>query len=409
MATVDFDELRIKWEEDNIESHNEAMRGILSLAGLSSQEAYSFLKLNENFLRKELVTYGFSLDNPFIIFLSLFLKSGLNAEIFCKTEGNWGIVHNLVANNILTTRQLTFKTAKEEDKPMLLLNANFWGDKIPLGDRTWVMQFWIWLGSKETNNEIINTACRLILASSKKDISKNMFEQPSNITEENYVSVYNALNKEYIALVDKAAQADLTEPSIITKMRKYFMSIFRAVSDIESLNNNLDVLAKTLTKIPKNANQNEVLRVNNLNIELVKNKLKAFNDLIYTVYSANESIDRVDSFVKMKLVSPTQMSTSIAKAGEKTDLSNRDTLSKEYKREEGVGEKEISTNNRQASRNNINKVSDGDYDDAVRRFKATTGIDLSNLNSDSLSASAINRIINDLGSITTYFKNKISR
>ena len=409
MATVDFDELRIKWEEDSVESHNEAMRGILSLAGLSSQEAYSFLKINENFLRKELVTYGFSLDNPFIIFLSLFLESGLSPEIFCKTEGNWGIIHNLVANKILTTRQLTFKTAKEEDKPMLLLNANFWGNKIPLGDRTWVMQFWIWLGSKEVNNEIINTACRLILASSEKDISKNMSKQPSNITEENYVSVYNALNKEYVVLVDKAAQTDLTKPGIVTKMRKYFMSIFRAVSDIESLNNNLDVLAKTLTKIPKNANENEVLRVNNSNIELVKNKLKAFNDLIYTVNSANESINSVDSFVKIQLVTPAQMSTSIAKAGEKTDLSNRDTLSKEYKRREGVGEKEISTSNRQASRNTINKVSDGDYDDAVRRFKATTGIDLSNLNSDTLSASTINRIINDLGSITTYFKNKISR
>jgi hypothetical protein len=64
------------------------MRGLLGLTGLSGQEAYSFLELNEQFLRKELVTYGFSLDNPFIIFLSLFLKSGLNHDIFCKTDGN---------------------------------------------------------------------------------------------------------------------------------------------------------------------------------------------------------------------------------------------------------------------------------------------------------------------------------
>jgi hypothetical protein len=38
---------------------------------------------------------------------------------------------------------LTFKTAKEEDKPMLLLNANFWSNKIPLEDKAWVIQFWI--------------------------------------------------------------------------------------------------------------------------------------------------------------------------------------------------------------------------------------------------------------------------
>lgn len=112
------------------------MKGILELTGLSTEEANKFFNLNEKFLRKELVAYGFSLDNPFIIFLSLFLKSGLDHKIFCEVDGNWGIVHNLVANKILTIQQLTFKTAKEEDKPMLLLNPSFWGSKIPLGDRT---------------------------------------------------------------------------------------------------------------------------------------------------------------------------------------------------------------------------------------------------------------------------------
>ena len=409
MAEANFDELRLKWEDkDNAEAHTEAMRGLLSLTGLSSSEAYSFLELNENSLRKELVTYGFSLDNPFIIFLSLFLKSGLKHDIFCKTEGNWGIVHNLVARNIINTRQLTFKTAKEEDKPMLLLNANFWGNKIPLEDKTWVIQFWIWLGSKEVNREIVNTACRLILSSSKGSIPEDVLKQSSNITEENYVSVYNALNKEYAALVDKAARANLTEPSVITKMRKYFMSEFRAVADIESLNASLDVLAKTLAKAPENAGQNEISRITTSNIELVKNKLKAFSDLIYAVNSANGSIKGADSFVKMKLVSPAQMSTSIAKAGEKTDLSNRDTLSKEYKRTEGVGENETSTNNKQRTRNTASRVSDSEYEDAVGKLKALTGIDLSKLNSGSLPAPTINRISNALGSITTYLKNKVS-
>ena len=386
------------------------MRGLLSLAGLSNYETYGFLELNENFLRKELVTYGFSLDNPFIIFLSLFLKSGLKHDIFCKTAGNWGIVHNLVAHNIINTRQLTFKTAKEEDKPMLLLNANFWGNKIPLEDRTWVIQFWIWLGSKEVNREIVNTACRLILSSSKGSIPEDVLKQSSNITEENYVSVYNALNEEYAALVDKATRADLAEPRIITKTRKYFMSEFRAVADIESLNASLDTLAKTLTRASKNANQNEISRVTTSNIELVKNKLKVFSDLIYVVNSANGSIEGADSFVKMELASPAQMSTSIAKAGEKTDLSNRDTLSKEYKRKEGVGENETTTNNnKQGSRNTTSRVSEYEYKDAVGRLKALTGIDLSNLNSESLPAPTINRISNALGSITTYLKNKISR
>lgn len=415
MAETDFDELRLKWEDkDNAEAHDEAMRGLLGLTELSGQEAYNFFELNEQFLRKELVTYGFSLDNPFIIFLSLFLKSGLNHDIFCKTDGNWGIVHNLVANNILDTRQLTFKTAKEEDKPMLLLNASFWGDKIPLEDKAWVIQFWVWLGSKEVNREIVNTACRLILSSSEGSIPENVLKQFSNITEENYGSVYNALNKEYVTLVDKATQANLTESNTVTKMRKYFMSEFRAVADIDSLNNDLDVLAKTLTKIPEKANENDVLRINTSNVELVKNKLKAFSDLVYVVNSANNSIKGADSFVKMELVEPAQMSTSIAKAGEKTDLSNKDTLSKEYKRTEGVEEKGYTTtNNKQGSRNGYgnttNRVSYKEYEDAVGRLKALTGIDLSNLNSESLSAPTINRISNALGSITTYLKNKISR
>lgn len=391
-----------------MEVRDEAMRGLLILTGLSSREAYSFFELNENFLRKELVTYGFSPDNPFIIFLSLFLKAGLNHDIFCETEGNWGVVHNLVARNIINTRQLTFKTAKEEDKPMLLLNASFWGNKIPLEDRTWVIQFWIWLGSKEVNKEIVNTACRLILSSSKGSISDNALKQFSNITEENYVGVYNALNEEYAALVDKAARADLTEPSVITKTRKYFMSEFRAVADIESLNASLDVLAKTLTRAPKNASQNEISRITTSNIELVKNKVKAFRDLIYVINSASSSIEGADSFVKMELVGPAQMSSSIAKAGEKTDLSNRDTLSKEYKREEGVGENEPTANNKQSSRNTTSRVSVGEYRDAVEKFKAATGIDLSGLNSGNLDAPTISRISNALNSITTYLKNKVS-
>ena len=384
------------------------MRGLLSLTGLSSHEAYSFLELNEKFLRKELVTYGFSLDNPFIIFLSLFLKSGLNPDIFCETEGNWGVVHNLIARNIINTRQLTFKTVKEEDKPMLLLNSNFWGNKIPLEDRTWVIQFWIWLGSKEVNREIVNTACRLILSSSKGSIPEDVLKQSSNITKENYVSVYNALNEVYVALVDKAAQADLTEPSTITKMRKYFMSEFRVTADIDSLNASLDALAKTLTRTPKKADENEILRITTSNIELVKNKLKAFGDLIYVINSANDSIKGADSFVKMELVDPAQMSTSIAKAGEKTDLSNRDTLSKEYKREEGVGEEETSTNNKQGPRNTTRVVSEREYRDAVERFKVVTGIDLSGLSSGNLDAPVVNRISNALSSVATYLKNKIS-
>lgn len=391
-----------------MEARDEAMRGLLSLTGLSSHEAYSFFELNETFLRKELVTYGFSLDNPFIIFLSLFLKSDLNPDIFCETEGNWGIVHNLVARNIINTRQLTFKTAKEEDKPMLLLNASFWGNKIPLEDKTWVIQFWIWLGSKEVNKEIVNTACRLILSSSKGSIPESVLKQSSNITEENYMGVYSALNEVYAALVDKATQADLTEPSTITKMRKYFMSEFRAVADIDSLNTSLDVLAKTLTRTPKNASQNEISRVTTSNIALVKSKLKAFRDIIYVVDSASSSIDGAASFVKMELVGPDQMSTSIAKAGEKTDLSNRDTLSKEYKREEGVGEEETAPNNTQGPRNTTHVVSEREYRDAVERFKAVTGIDLSGLNSGNLNAPAISRISNALNSITTYLKNKIS-
>ena len=246
------------------------------------------------------------------------------------------------------------------------------------------------------------------MSSSKGSIPQDVLKQSSNITEENYVSVYNALNEVYVALVDQAAKADLTEPRTITKMRKYFMSEFRAVADIESLNTSLDVLAKTLTKTPKKTNENEILRITTSNMELVKNKLKAFGDLISIINSANGSIDGAASFVKMELVDPAQMSTSIAKAGEKTDLSNRDTLSKEYKREEGVGEEETTTNNKQGSRNTARRVSQDEYNDAVKRFKAATGIDLSALNSGNLNAPDINRISNALSNIATYLKNKIS-
>lgn len=403
-----FDELRLKWEnkdaEDSVVAHETAMKGILELTGLSTGEANKFFNLNEKFLRKELVAYGFSLDNPFIIFLSLFLKSGLDHKIFCEVDGNWGIVHNLVANRILTIQQLTFKTAKEEDKPMLLLNPSFWGSKIPLGDRTWVIQFWIWCGSKEINSEIVNTACRLLLSSPKDIIPKDILNLSSNITEDNYVKIYNAINKGYVSLVDTATKADLTAPSIITKIRKYFMATFRAVTDIENLNTNLDILAKTLTETPQNAKPDDILKITTSNIELVKNKIEAFNNVAYIINDVETTIEKMDSFVKMELVTPTQMSTSVAKSGEKTDLSNRDTLSKEYKRREGREGKET-TNKRQTATNTNNKVSWSEYQQALKNVNAKTKLDLSKLKD--LPAPEIRSLSNDLSKIVSYLNNII--
>lgn len=402
-----FDELRLKWEnkdaKDSVAAHETAMKGILELAGLSTEEANKFFNLNEKFLRKELVAYGFSLDNPFIIFLSLFVKSGLDHKIFCEVDGNWGIVHNLVANKILTIQQLTFKTAKEEDKPMLLLNPSFWGSKIPLGDRTWVIQFWIWCGSKEINNEIVNTACRLLLSSPKDIIPKDVLNLSSNITEDNYVKIYNAVNKGYVSLVDTATKADLTAPSITTKIRKYFMATFRAVSDIENLNTNLDILAKTLTDTPKNATPDDILKITASNIGLVKNKIQAFNNVAYIINDVETTIKNMDSFVKMELVTPSQMSTSVAKAGEKTDLSNRDTLSKEYKRREGREEGKETTNKNQRASNTNNKVSWDEYQRALSNVNAKTKLDLSKLKD--LPAPEIRSLSNDLSKIVSYLNN----
>lgn len=202
-----------------------------------------------------------------------------------------------------------------------------------------------------------------------------------------------------------ATKADLTAPSIITKIRKYFMATFRVVTDIENLNTNLDILAKTLTETPQNAKPDDILKITASNIELVKNKIDAFNNVAYIINDVATTIKNMDSFVKMKLVEPSQMSTSVAKAGEKTDLSNRDTLSKEYKRREGREEGKETTNKKQRTSNINNKVSQSEYQHALDNVNAKTKLDLSKLKD--LPAPEIRSLSNDLSKIVSYLNNII--
>lgn len=119
-----------------------------------------FVNTNYVPLIRECEAYGLSLDNPFMVFLK---KYG-DIKVFLDGQ-NYDVLHNLVASNTMTTKQLAF-TCPEKDQVRILLNPNLW--KItPKEDVKWLIKTFIWFLEEDTLNDyIINAYVRAAFSDS---------------------------------------------------------------------------------------------------------------------------------------------------------------------------------------------------------------------------------------------------
>ena len=125
MPTID--ELKAIFDKGNTSDLVESISGLLELAGLDSTYASKFAYENLRFLPQEMNTYGFDLQNPFIVFLQKVQNSKPKILDYLNNQDNWMIIHNAIANNVLTPEQLMFN-CNEDEQPKLLINPFFYTD-----------------------------------------------------------------------------------------------------------------------------------------------------------------------------------------------------------------------------------------------------------------------------------------
>lgn len=124
------------------------------LNNLGGADWDEFVNTNYVPLVRECEAYGLSLDNPFFVFLK---KYG-NIKVFLNSE-NYDILHNIVASNIISTKQLAF-TCPESDQVRLLLNPNLWNIAAK-DDVKWLIKTFVWFLEENTLNDyVINVYVR---------------------------------------------------------------------------------------------------------------------------------------------------------------------------------------------------------------------------------------------------------
>lgn len=181
---ADIDELQDIYQKGNPKEQEEALSNLLILAGIDGTVAKEFIKNNFSTFAKELDFYGFTLKNPFIMFLQTIQKNKPNIFDSLLISSNYNVIHNAVSKNILDVNQIQFNCS-EVDKPRLLLNPNFYNNSIvPDSDKIWLLQLWEWCASKDTKNYIRHLAVRLLFANLQKlSSSKSRYVDATELIE----------------------------------------------------------------------------------------------------------------------------------------------------------------------------------------------------------------------------------
>ena len=296
MPTID--ELKTTFERGNASDLIESLTGLLELAGLDRGYASEFVYENLRFLPQEMNTYGFDLQNPFIVFLQKIQNNKSEILDYLNDQNNWMVIHNAVANNILTPEQLMFN-CNEDEQPKLLINPFFYTE-ISLKDKMWILQCFEWCNNKkELNKLILHLGIKLLFS----NITELLNSKDTTITKEKlnaYASSvnYNGINNNY-------------------KIKLLFMFNPGTLSFIKDFNFEY--------KQPKLNLQNIINILNKMNGEIDPNKHKEW-------------------LVSSKLLSPHDISSIAVQCSEQLQSSGRDVFDGKYQHKNA--EREEQENNR---------------------------------------------------------------
>ena len=309
MAEVNIQELQNKFQKGTASDSQQAIVDLFKLAGIKQDYVDSFVDANYNFLTKELTSYGFVVDNPFIQFLKYIQTKRVNLlEVFQDPE-NWSIIHNAVAEGVLDSKQINF-TCEEIKQPKLLLNPNFW--KVASVDKMWVLNLWEWCGEKQANSMIIHQGVRFLLNTCKNGVTLNL--KSIGADKIKFQSTKD--------LIEKESKKSINNFDAIYSLRRVL--IF--TNDLVAYANEFKALFSDMDN--KTLNDNQYANFES-RYDAIRSKINDVN------------------LVSDKLVNPQSMSASVRACSENVQVSGRDAATGQKQKQEGeAGDDTDSYNNR---------------------------------------------------------------
>lgn len=112
-----------------------------------------FVDNNFDTLTIECQYYGLSMENPFFQFLKTYATKNENIDPFVD-DSKYKLLHNLVSDRYIESKQLSFK-CPEDEQIRILLNPNLW--KLPNGDINYLIKLYVWFIDTDLNRYIINS------------------------------------------------------------------------------------------------------------------------------------------------------------------------------------------------------------------------------------------------------------
>ena len=127
----------------------------VNFKGYNEQEWNKFVDNTFDILTVECQTYGLSVENPFFHFLSEYAVKNKNLQPFTNEDSKYRLLHNLVSERFIETKQLSFK-CPEDEQIRILLNQNLW-NLSNLQDIAYLIKLYVWFIDTDLNNYVINS------------------------------------------------------------------------------------------------------------------------------------------------------------------------------------------------------------------------------------------------------------
>lgn len=335
MAEVNIQELQNKFQRGTASDSQQAIVDLFKLAGIKQDYVDSFVDANYNFLTKELTSYGFVVDNPFIQFLKYIQDKRANIlEVFQDPE-NWSIIHNAVAEGVLDSKQINF-TCEEIKQPKLLLNPYFW--KVASVDKMWVLNLWEWCGEKQANSMIKHQGVRFLLNTCKNGVALNLKSIGADKTTKEFHLKFQSTKD----LIEKESKKSIDNFDAIYSLRRVL--IF--TDDLVAYANEFKTLFSNMNNKTLNDNQYAYFESR---YDTIRNKINDVN------------------LVSDKLVNPQSMSASVRACSENVQVSDRDAATGQKQKQEGEAGDDTDSYNNKGQKYEESSMSVAEAEERLRR------------------------------------------
>lgn len=298
---ADINSLKNIYTTGNADQRALALIELLGLAGIDKRYAEVFVDNNINYLSNEIYSYGFTLNNYFIKFISLVYKERPEVKELILQAENYATVHNAVAREIVKPIEIA-GTSTEKSQAKLFFNPYFYNTIKGQGDRTWVLQLWKWCAEDNSMNLIKHTGFKWVLTKPTINVAdlhnKYSREKPNKSFAQYLLDYMDVGSKNKILPIER--------------LRRIFIYTDLTQKIVDSVDSIMDDVSAGL---------------NSESLEEMQNKFKSLNDLI-------DEIDKVN-FVSGRLVSPEEMNQSVKLVSTDVQLSDRHIVTGRKQKQEG--------------------------------------------------------------------------